>query len=418
MKVWLKLLIGTTIGVLLAIILPENWVNITALEKTSNIAISIGRYILFPLVLFSVIISIHNLIVKKQVAGVLLRTILYAAIISAFLAIFGSLSVLLLSPERIPVIIQESVKTDLPSFYDTLSAIFPKNFFYAIFQNGDRILPIFVMAVLIGFNLNFNKIIVRPAVQITESLSSIFKQINSFIIELCGLFIIPMAWFTTVQIMNTPELELFKQMLLALAIDTAIIILVLYPIILYFAAGKKNPYKMIFEAIAPAIAGLASGDSLFGLSVQIKNCSDKTKKNNDVSSVSLPLLSFFGKAGTAMITGAAFIVILKSYSSLGVTVSGVIWVSVFAFLSSFAIGAFPGSGVLVSVTLLCTLYGKGIEEGYLILKPILPILFSLSVMLDTLTNSLITLVISHRADSNKDQNEKIKPTSGSIESQL
>ncbi len=204
----------------------------------------------------------------------------------------------------------------------------------------------------------------------------------------------PMAWYIMVQILGTSEIVLFRQMLVVIAADTLILIFIIYPIILYFLNDRKNPYKWIYAVLAPSLAAVTSGDSLFSLGLQMKNSSENMGSSNEAGSVSLPLLAVFGKAGTAMITGMAFIVILKSYSSLGLNISGVIWVSTFTFLSSFLVGPFPGTGVFVAVSLLCTIYGRGIEEGYLILKPILPILFSVSVLIDTLTNSLIAMIVS------------------------
>lgn len=397
MKIWLKLFIGITLGILAGFFLPETWTKIEVLENFATITVNIGRYVVFPLVLFCLISGVNTLIQKKRVLKVFLRTLLYTLISGAILSLFGAFSVLLLSPKRIPVISQETMVTILPDIFETVKAVFPRNFFMALFSNGDMLLPIFVLAVLLGFNMNFNKMLTRPAVQIVDAFSGIFRHLNSFIIEFSGLLIIPIAWFLTEQIIATQELALFKQMLTAILIDIVFIIFIVFPIIIYFTMGKKNPYKWIVAALAPALAALASGDSLYSLSYQMKNSKENMKANTEVSSFNLPFLAIFGKAGTAMISSIAFIVILKSYSSLGITLSGVLWVSLLSFIVSFFIGTFPGSGVLVSVALLCSFYGRGIEEGYLLLSPIMPILLSLSVMLDTITNSLLNLIISYRA---------------------
>jgi len=402
MKIWVKLLIGIIVGILLGIFVPDVWTNLELIEKLSYLSISIGRYILFPLIFFSVITGIYTLSRNRKSVPLFGKTLIYMVGTSALLSVIGTLSVLLLSPERIPVFIEENAPVSFPGFYDTLLTIFPRNFFAAVFQDGNQILPVFIMAILIGFNLNFDKVITRTAVQLFESMSGIFYHINSFIIELMGFFVIPMAWFLTVQIRTTPELGLFKQMLFAITADILIIIFIIYPIILYFIIGKKNPYKWIYGAIAPALAAAASGDSLFCLGLQIKNSRENMGSKPEAGSVNLPLLAIFGRGGTAMITAISFIVILKSYSSLGLNLSGTIWVAAFSFLSSFIVGPFPGSGIFVSVSLLCTIYGRGIEEGYLILKPVLPILFSVSVLLDTMTNSLVSMIGAKRIGLQKD----------------
>ena len=286
MKIWLKLLIGILAGIAAAVFLPDSWSDLKVIEQLYTLAINIGRYVLFPLIFFSVVTGVHSLVQKKKVFGLLSRTVVYMIIVSAVLAVFGTVSVLLLSPERIPVFIEESANFSVPTFYDVLTAIFPRNFFEVIFQNGDQILPIFIMAVLIGFNMNFDKVITRGAAQLFESLSGIFNHINSFIIELMGFFMVPMAWYVTKQIMITSETALFKQMLIAISADTLIIIFVIYPILLYFAAGHKNPYKWIYAALAPVLAGAASGDSLFSLSLQLKNSSENMGSRKEAGSVS------------------------------------------------------------------------------------------------------------------------------------
>ena len=87
-------------------------------------------------------------------------------------------------------------------------------------------------------------------------------------------------------------------------------------------------------------------------------------------------------------------VIINSYSSLGITVSQVLWVLLYSFLFSFLTGPFPGLGVVVSLSALCGIYGKGLEDGFLILKPIFPLLISFSVFLDMVTAALVSLLVA------------------------
>ena len=402
MKIWLKLLIGIVAGILLGIFVPDSKIDILFLEKFSSLAVNIGRYILFPLILFSVIMGIYHLNQNKKVLKLFIRTIVYMLIATAALAAIGTASVLVLSPERIPIFIEESSRISLPGLFETLMTIFPKNFFRALFIDGNQLLPVFIMAVLVGFNLNFDKVVTRTAVQVFDSLKSVFYHINSFIIELLGIIIIPSVWYITAQISRTAEIAPFTQMLLAILIDIIFIIFVLYPVIIYLLTGRKNPYRYIYAALAPSLAALSTGDSLFCLGLQIKNSRENMGSTPDAGSVNLPFLAVFGKAGTAMITGISFIVILKSYSSLGLNLSGVLWVITFSFLSSFIISPFPGSGVFVAVSMLCTIYGRGLEEGYLILKPVIPVLLSVSVMLDAMTNSLISMLSSKKTGLHDD----------------
>ena len=68
MKVWIKYLIGSVLGIIAAFILP---MHIPALESTlvtlSEIAIRFGRYALIPLVFFGTAMSLFNLRHKKHI---------------------------------------------------------------------------------------------------------------------------------------------------------------------------------------------------------------------------------------------------------------------------------------------------------------------------------------------------------------
>lgn len=97
-----------------------------------------------------------------------------------------------------------------------------------------------------------------------------------------------------------------------------------------------------------------------------------------------------------MVTVVSFIVILRSYSSLEIGLFQLIWIMVVSFFISFVLGAVPGSGTLVGIAVLSGLYGKGMEEGFLILKPIAPILISFGVFLDTIAAAFVSVLVSDR----------------------
>ncbi len=62
-----------------------------------------------------------------------------------------------------------------------------------------------------------------------------------------------------------------------------------------------------------------------------------------VGAVTLPLFAMFGRAGTALTSTIAFFIILKSYSSLEISLEQVLWTIFFAFVPQFcfALGARP-----------------------------------------------------------------------------
>jgi Na+/H+-dicarboxylate symporter len=119
--------------------------------------------------------------------------------------------------------------------------------------------------------------------------------------------------------------------------------------------------------------------------------------------VTLSLFTIFGRAGSAMTAAAAFIVIIKSYSSLGITTADIFAIGGHAFLISFLLARSPGSGAYTALAALCLAYGRGYEAGYLILKPLAFYLISIGTFLDV----VIATFASHGiARLNKFQEDK------------
>ena len=394
MKIWIKLLVGGIIGIFLGVFLPTGDSIYSLFSYLSELVINIGRYAIFPLILFSLAVGTYELKQEKKILRVYGRTTLYLVAASALLAIIGSVSVLIMSPDRIPIVIEEEISFTTPGLKEILLFVFPKNVFTIFNDSGSFLLPLFFFTFFLGLNFTFDRLITRPAVQFFDSMSRIFYHINTFVLEVMGLGMIALSSFLIIQTLAVPELGLYRQLLLVLAIDTAIVLFGLYPGILYVLTGRKNPYKWLYAILGPAIAGFASGDGYFTLGFALRNGKENLGIPRKIGSASFPLFALFGRAGTAMVSSVSFIVILKSYSSLGITAPDLLWVILFSFLTSFTLGGVPGIGSFVALSALCGLYGGGYEEGYLILKPIAPFLMSFSVLLDVVTASFSSMLVA------------------------
>ena len=106
MKVWLKLLIGSFLGMLLGFLIPSD--NITL---SNNIAwlvefvIRIGRYCLVPVLVFSLTIAVYELRQDGRFWSLLLKTALVLILSSAFVVSLGIVVTLIFTPSRIPILI-------------------------------------------------------------------------------------------------------------------------------------------------------------------------------------------------------------------------------------------------------------------------------------------------------------------------
>lgn len=395
MKIWIKYLIGAVIGIALGLLLPsDNEKIISVFGFIQELIINIGRYTLIPLIFFSLTYGTFELRQEGKILRVYGRLIGYTVLITFILVVLGSVSVLVFSPVRIPIINESAKVLATPDIKSILLNLVPRNFFRVFINEGNILYPLIFLSLLLGVNCNFDRLVTKPVVQFFDSISRIFYHINSLIIELLGIGIIPLAANLILQLRLNPERILFKQLALILGIDAAIIIFGVFPLILFFFGGRQNPYKWIYAALSSAIAGFVSRDSFFTLSIVTKHGKESYGIPRKVGSSTFPILSVIGKAGTAMVASVGFLLIMKSYSSLGITWFQFFWVLLFSLLTSFLLGSAPATGSLVAISLLCKFYGRGIEEGYLILNGIMLVLISFGVCIDVISHTVISLLVA------------------------
>ena len=399
MKIWIRLVLGVALGVLLSFSFPAGQEHIMVLFSTaSSFIIHMGRYVVFPLVFFSLAIGTFRLRQEKRILSIYARTGIYLILSSAVLVLLGSFSVMLLSPERIPIIIEKDTLYRIPSFSDVFLDAFPKNIFNVFTGSGDFILPVFLLAVFLGLAFASDRRVSEPVILLCDSLSRVFYNLNKFVTEILAFGLVVLSAYLLLQMRSVVELDLFKQLFLIIGVDTAIVIFLLYPLIIFLMGERKNPYRWLYGIIAPAITAFVSGDGYFSLGMLIRSGRENLGIPRKVASTTFPLFLILGHAGTAMVASTAFIVILRSYSSLEITLVQVILATMYSFAVSFILGPVPGKGVMVALFLLSSFHGRGIEDGYLILKPVAPLLISAGVLLDVVTSAFISALVARRED--------------------
>lgn len=394
MKIWIKLLVGSILGALLGIFLPSSLQG--ALDSLAGLMVNVGRYALFPMVFFSLGIGTSELRQEKKLARVYLSLFKYLALSAGLLIVLGILSVLLFPPERIPIapVSIQAGQAFLPvSVMDGLSLVVPRNLFSVLGGGGDFLLPLMLIAFILGANMEFDRQLTRPIAQLFDSLSRVFYHINSLVVELY-LFAMVVLGASFLMRVSQAGLGLYKQILLVLAVDTVVVVFGVFPGCLYLLGVKENPYKWLYAAAGPALAALFSGDHYVILGVLTKHGKESFGVPRMVGSAVYPVFASVGRAGTAMVASVSFLLVLRSYSGLEISIFQILWVLIVAFCTSFLLAAVPGSGAYYALFMLCQLYGKGQQEGYLILTNIAPIMVSFGAVMDAVCSAFVSLLVA------------------------
>lgn len=396
MKIWMRFLAGGVIGVLLGLYLPLYGGDTLDLFKfLATLVLNIGKYAVFAMVFFSLASGVRELKEERAVFTTIGRAVLYILAASAALAFLGALSVTILSPERVPIVVQEASTRRLPTIKALLLLVFPGNALQTL-QLEDFLLPLLVLALIIGLTLNSDGLYSSPVTDLFDSLSRVLYRVNSVIFEIVGIGFIALASYSVLELRQLGDMELFRQLFITVIFTGAVVVLVLIPLAVYFLGGRQNPLQFLRAMLAPGLAALFSRDAYFSLGILTRVGKEELGVPRKSGSILFPLNAVFCRSGTAMVTAIAFIVVLRSYSSLEISLGQFLWVILFTFLTSFMLGAVPGLGVMVSLSLLSRLYGRGLEDGYLILQAAGPILVSIGALLDVMVSGTIGFLLAGR----------------------
>ena len=183
MRIWLKLLIGSIFGLLLGFLVPENHPAVLDIFSfLRNLAIGIGRYTALPIMVFSLTIGIYELRQDGKFWSLLIRTFLLLAGISVFVIVLGIGVTLLLSPGRIPVLIEQQSGEIFFSPAQNILEVFSPNMISVLSTGGVYIFPLCVFAFFLALGLRYDKNYTKPVISLIDSISRIFFHIAAFFV--------------------------------------------------------------------------------------------------------------------------------------------------------------------------------------------------------------------------------------------
>lgn len=421
MKLWIKFLIGAILGAFCAFIIPvENETVKYLIGFITEIVIRFGRYMIIPVVFCSAITAFNRLRDSKALTKTAVWTFSIIVISSLLLTIIGLLSILIVKLPRIPVtmttenantaVIQENQLYKILSDFSTgipenlngselniqnlLRALLPFSAFDSL-RNGTFILAAFFFAFLIGTASTADEILFRPVTTFFDSFSKLMYNIMVIFTEFLEIGMVAILCYWTITFRGILSTGFYNPLILMLSIDFLIVAGVVYPLILKYLCHDPHPYKVLYASVCSIMAAFFTGDSNFVLPLNIRHAKESLGVRRRINAVTHPLFSIFARGGSALVTTISFIVIYRSYSSLSIPFTDILWISLTSFALSFLLGGFPAGGTFISLTVLCVLYGRNFETGYyLLLKPATPILCSFAAAFDVLTSMFGSYIVA------------------------
>ncbi len=394
MKVWIKYLIGVALGILAAFILPtENAAFANAIAFLTELFIRVGRYVVVPLLFTSAIVAVSKLRTSKLLLKTTGLTVLIIVASSLILTLVGLASILMVKLPRIPITVDVATEAFSIDVKGLILSLFPYSGFEAL-REGSFLLVSLVFAFIIGWESASEEVAFKPVYALSDALSDLFYTIANFFTEILSILSIAIVCYWTMDFRKVIEPGIFTPMVIMFLVDFVIVAGIIYPLILHFVCHDPHPYKVLYASIAPLILSFFSGDSNLVIPLANRHLSDSLGIRRRCRGFTYPMFSIFARGGSALVTTISFILIWRSYSSLSIPVTDILWIFGLSFGLSFLLGGIPAGGAFVLLTILCSKYARGFETSFLLLKPASMIICSFAAVFDTLTAMVGSYIVA------------------------
>ena len=385
MKLWIKYLIGALFGAVFAFILPlGNEQVAAAVSFVTEIVVRFGRYMVVPVVFFTAVIAFNRLRDTKMLfkTGIWTGGVIVAS--SLLLTVTGLLSILIVKLPRIPITVETVSESASLGVGDLIKSLLPYSAFETL-NNGSFILAAFFFAMLVGTASTADPVLFKPVTQLADSLSKLMYNISVIFTEFLSVGMVAVLCSWTIQFRGVLTNGVFAPLILMLLVDFIFIAGVVYPLIIRYLCHDPHPYRILYASVCSVVTAFFSGDTNLVLQLNMRHGKESLGVRRRINGVVHPLFSIFARGGSALVTAISFIVIWRSYSSLSIPFTDILWITAVSFGISFLLGGFPAGGAFVSISVLCMLYSRGFENGFLLLKPAAPIICSFAAAFDALT---------------------------------
>lgn len=345
-RIFIALVLAIIAGLLLQ---SHSEFAVSYIKPFGTIFLNLVKFIVVPIVLFSIMCGIISMSDVRKVGSIGLKTVLYYLCTTAFAITIGLIGGNIFK-EFFPVIATTDLSyeaAEATSFMDTIVGIFPSNFVEPMVNAN--MLQIIVMAILLGFGI----ILIgeeknHRIVAAFNDLNEVFMKVMELILALSpfGVFCL----LCPVVAENGPAIiGSLATVLLAAYICYAVHAIVVYSSTVSALSGM-SPLKF-FEGMLPAIMfAFSSASSVGTLPINLE-CTEKLGAKREVASFVLPLGATINMDGTAIYQGICAIFIASCYG-ISLTLPQMLTIILTATLASIGTAGVPGAGMVMLAMVL------------------------------------------------------------------
>ena len=361
MQILIALILGVVVGLICYF---TGTADFTAnyLKPFGTIFVNLLKFIVVPVVLFSMIGGILSMDDMKKVGAAGVRTVAYFLCSTAVACVIGlALASLFDSAGLFPNLAGDAQSAEYEAaeyggFLSTLVSIFPTNMWQSF--SSANMLQVIVIALLFGGSIMAAGEKARLCRDIVASVYAVIEKLMAFVISLA-----PIGVFTYIAwVVATQGAAILGS--LALVLLCAYIGYIVHAVVVYSVSAKVfagvSPAAFFKGASAAMIFAFTSASSAATLPVS-KECADSMGADSGISAFVLPLGATINMDGTAIYQCVAA-VFLASCAGMRLSIGQMALVVVTATLASVGTAGVSGAGMLM---LAMVLEAIGIPVSYI-----------------------------------------------------
>ena len=312
------------------------------------IFLNLVKFIVVPVVLFSIMCGIISMQDIRKVGSIGLKTVVFYLCTTAFAVSIG-LFFGTLFRRFFPIIATTDLSYEVKggiSLMDTIVNIFPSNFIQPMVEAN--MLQVIVMALILGFAIILVEEKNIRVVAAFNDFNDIFMKCMEMVLSLSpiGVFCL----LCPVIAANGPKIIGS----LATVLLAAYIGYIVHAVFVYSATvkvlGGLSPVKF-FKGMMPAIMFAFSSASSVGTLPINMECTEKLGAKREIASFVLPLGATINMDGTAIYQGICAIFIASCYG-IHLSFSQIITIILTATLASIGTAGVPGAGMIMLAMVL------------------------------------------------------------------
>ena len=347
MQIFIALVLAIIAGLLM-----QNYTDFAEsyIKPFGTIFLNLIKFIVVPIVLFSIMCGIISMSDIKKVGSIGLKTVVFYLCTTAFAVTIGLVGGNLFRG-LFPVVATTDLSyeaAEATSFMDTLVNIFPSNFISPMAEAN--MLQVIVMALILGFAIILVGEKNVRVVNAFNDLNEIFMKCMEMILKLSpiGVFCLlcPVVAANGATIIGS----------LAMVLLAAYVCYIVHAVVVYSFAVKTiggiSPLTF-FKEMLPAIMFAFSSSSSVGTLPINMECVENMGASKEVSSFVLPLGATINMDGTAIYQGVCAIFIASCYG-IHLTLPQMLTMILTATLASIGTAGVPGAGMVMLAMVLAS----------------------------------------------------------------